>query len=71
MHLQTSLDLKAIDPYLASLPIEEQHRIKSEMSNRLFATKNFSAVGADPYPINVQDVLVRLIDKLEFKDNKK
>jgi hypothetical protein len=67
MHHQTSLDLKAIDPYLASLPIEEQHRIKSEMSNRLFATKNFATTGADPYPANMQDIIVKLIDKLEFK----
>ncbi|OOV88161.1 hypothetical protein [Oceanospirillum linum] len=68
-HLQTSLDLKAITPYLASLPIEEQHRLKSEIANRLFAPKDYSSDANDAYPINSQEILMKLLDKLEFKSS--
>ncbi|WP_162925721.1 hypothetical protein [Isoalcanivorax indicus] len=68
-HLQTSLDLKAITPYLASLPMEEQHRLKSEIANRLFAPKSYSSNASDAYPVNTQEILMRLLDKLEFKSS--
>ncbi|EPF7979344.1 hypothetical protein ACSVUT_005172 [Vibrio harveyi] len=64
-HLQTSLDLKAISPYISSLPENEQHRIKVEVAGRLFAAKDFSKVGADPYPINVHEIVMELIKKVE------
>ncbi|EHA15431.1 hypothetical protein [Halomonas sp. HAL1] len=66
-HLQTSLDLKAISPYLASLPIEEQHRLKSEIANRLFVPRDSTTVGADLYPINSHEILIKLLEKLDFK----
>jgi len=66
-HLQTSLDLKAITPYIASLPTDEQHKIKVEVATRLFAAKDYSRVGADPYPINVHEIVMELIKKLELK----
>lgn len=68
-HLQTSLDLKAITPYIASLPIDEQHKIKVEIASRLFAAKDYSRVGADPYPVNVHEIVMELIKTLEL--NKK
>jgi ElaB/YqjD/DUF883 family membrane-anchored ribosome-binding protein len=64
-HLQTSLDLKAITPYLASLPESEQHRLKAEIATRLFATRDFSSVGTDPYPINTQEIIMALLNKLD------
>ncbi|WKD50995.1 hypothetical protein [Microbulbifer spongiae] len=66
-HLQTSLDLKAITPYLASLPIEEQHRLKSEIANRLFAPRDYASSTADSYPVNAQELLIKLLDKIELK----
>lgn len=66
LHLQTSLDLKAISPYLASLPQEIQHRIKGEVAAKLFGGRDFSHVGADSYPINAQELLMELIKKLEL-----
>jgi hypothetical protein len=66
-HLQTSLDLKAITPYIASLPTDEQHKIKVEVATRLFAAKDYSRVGAEPYPINVHEIVMELIKKLELK----
>lgn len=66
-HLQTSLDLKAINPYLASLPSAEQHKIKTDIAGRIFAAKDFTHVGKDPYPLNTQEVVMELIKKLDFK----
>ena len=66
-HLQTALDLKAINPYIASLPIEEQHKIKADIAEKIFATKDFSNVSKEPYPLNTNDLLMELIKKLDFK----
>ncbi len=68
-HLQTSLDLKAITPYLASLPTEEQHKLKSDIANRLFAPKTHSPEMKDSYPISTHELLMKLIDKMDFKSN--
>lgn len=62
-HLQTSLDLKAINPYIASLPDEEQHKIKSEIAQRIFAPKDFQSISNESYPINSQEVIMALISK--------
>lgn len=64
-HLQTSLDLAAITPYIASLPEEEQNKIKVDVASRLFAAKDFSRAGADSYPVNVHEVVMELIKKIE------
>ncbi|MBF4498973.1 hypothetical protein [Vibrio vulnificus] len=68
-HLQTSLDLKAISPYISSLPESDQHKIKVEVAGRLFAAKDFSNVGAEPYPINVHEIVMELIKKVEVNKN--
>lgn len=70
-HLQTSLDLKAITPYIASLPTDEQHKIKVEVASRLFAAKDYSRFGADPYPINIQEVVMEVVKKLELNKKSK
>lgn len=64
-HLQVSLDLKAITPYIASLPESEQHKLKVDIASRLFAAKDFSRVGADPYPLNSHEIIMELIKKLD------
>lgn len=70
-HLQTSLDLKAINPYIASLPIDEQHKIKIEVARRLFAARDYSKVGSDPYPVNVHEIVMEIIKKLEVNRQSK
>lgn len=67
-HLQTSLDLKAINPYIASLPEEEQHKIKYEIAQRIFAPKDFQSLTNESYPINSQEVIMALISKFGNKD---
>lgn len=69
-HLQTSLDLKAITPYIASLPPADQHRLKSEIASRLFAAKNHDQLGQESYPLNTHEILVTLLNKLEFPSRK-
>lgn len=64
-HLQTSLDLKAINPYIASLPDNEQHKIKAEVARKLFAAKEASRSGSDTYPANFHEILVEILRKLE------
>ncbi|WP_051785693.1 hypothetical protein [Endozoicomonas numazuensis] len=66
-HLQTALDLKAITPYLASLPDDEQHKIKSQIANRIFASNQNQTTSIDSFPINTQEILIELIKKIDLK----
>lgn len=65
-HLQTSLDLKAISPFLASLPDEEQHKIKIAIASKLFAGRDFSRTSADPFPLNTQEIIMELLKRLDL-----
>lgn len=67
-HLQTSLDMKAISPFLASLPDEEQHKLKALIATRIFGGRDFSKVGNDPYPINTQEIIMKIIEKADFSN---
>jgi hypothetical protein len=69
-HLQTSLDLKAITPYIASLPIEDQHKLKIEVAGRLFAAKEKAKFGVDPYSINAQEIVIELIRSLKLNNRR-
>ncbi|MBI6918742.1 hypothetical protein JET68_08020 [Pseudomonas monteilii] len=68
---QTSLDTRAISPFISSLPDDEQHKIKSAVAAKLFAGRDFSKVGNDPFPINSQEILMELIKKLEMPSKPK
>jgi hypothetical protein len=68
-HLQTALDLKAMGPYIASLPKERQDELKAEMAQKIFAQKNFDHVSKESYPINSQELILALFDKIN--DRKK
>ncbi|MBA1277229.1 hypothetical protein [Stutzerimonas stutzeri] len=63
---QNSLDLKAINPYISSLPIEEQHKLKIEIASRIFAAKTYPNSAEDSYPLNFQEIIVKLIDKIDI-----
>jgi len=67
-HLQTSLSLKALSPYLATLPEEQQHKIKIEMADRIFAQRDFSMVSKDSFPINMQELAMAIVNKLDAKN---
>lgn len=67
MHLQTSLELRAINPYLASLPADEQHRIKAEVAGRIFGSKGLGEKPVDSYPVNMQEIIMEILKKVEIK----
>lgn len=66
-HLQTSLDLNAIDPYVASLLPEQQSQIKIDIAGRIFAAKDYSKVSQTSYPLNTNELLMALLKKIDFK----
>lgn len=75
-HLQTSLDLKAIDPYISSLQKDKQDEIKADIANRIFASRDYSKVAEISFPLNSQEIAMALIkiadgNKDSDKDNKK
>lgn len=59
-----SLDLRAITPYIASLPSEEQNKIKSEVASKIFGVQDSVGGQADNYPINIQEVVKMMIEKI-------
>ena len=69
-HLQTALDLKAITPYIASLPEDEQHKLKAQIANRIFASDRSAIEQPDSYPINTQEIIMELIKKINTPSKK-
>lgn len=70
-HLQASLTLKTIDPYIASLPVEKQDEIKLEVASYMFTGQDKNSNNEPELPINTQEILMRILKKLEQKDTKK
>lgn len=64
-----SLELQAITPYIASLPDEEQHKLKAEMATRLFGSKG-QINNSESYPINIQEILTKIIEKIPASTSK-
>lgn len=60
---KTSLDLQSISPYLASLPEDEQHKLKVEMANRIFAP-TAQQYSQESYPIDLQGILLKVLEKV-------
>lgn len=59
-----SLDLRAITPYIATLPPEEQNKIKSEVASKIFGVQESGNAAPDNYPINIQELVKTIIDKI-------
>jgi len=65
-----SLDLRAMDPYISSLPNEEQNKIKSEMASKIFGSPGVGGLSNDDYPLNLQEIFKLLIEKLPSRSGK-
>lgn len=61
---RVALDLQAIPPYLASLPAEDQNRLRGGIAERIFGAKE-SIINVDSYPLNIQDILMGIINKID------
>lgn len=59
-----SLDLRAITPYIATLPTEEQNKIKSEVASKIFGMQENGGANSDNYPINFQELAKMIIEKV-------
>ena len=64
LHQQTALDLKVIDPYIATLPIENQHAMKATIADRLFAARDTNAAAPDSGLVT-HDMAKLLLEKLD------
>ncbi|MGS0496364.1 hypothetical protein ACU8V4_03720 [Pseudoalteromonas mariniglutinosa] len=62
----TALDLKAITPYIASLPEADQNRIKISIAERIFASRQTNANQQDSFPLNTQELMMELIKKVDL-----
>lgn len=67
----TALDLKAITPYIASLPEADQNRIKISIAERIFASRQTNVAQQDSFPLNTQELVMELIKKVDFKKEDK
>lgn len=70
-HLQTALDLKAIGPYIASLPKEKQDELRSDIARKIFTPKDFEHVTKESYPLNSQEIVTTLLDKIPSQNQEK
>jgi hypothetical protein len=59
-----SLDLRAITPYIATLPSDEQNKIKSEVASKIFGVQENGNTPPDNYPINIQELVKSIIEKI-------
>lgn len=67
----TALDLKAITPYIASLPEADQNRIKISIAERIFASRQTNVPKQDSFPLNTQELMMELIKKVDLRDKPK
>lgn len=65
-HRQTNLDLRAITPYIASLSPTEQSQIKTQIALRLFGSRNQPVSESNQTPININDLVLKLLDKVDL-----
>jgi len=61
---QTSLELRAITPYLASLPPDQQHNLKVEIARQIFGERREADLPADLGIPSANEIILRLIEKL-------
>lgn len=67
-HLQTSLDMKAVSPFLASLPEEERHKLKAAIASRIFGGRDLSRIGGESYPINTHEIIMEIIKRFDVSE---
>lgn len=64
MNRRISLDLTALTPFIATLPFEEQNKIKSEVASKIFGMQDNAGASSDNYPINFQELAKMVIEKI-------
>ncbi|WP_414157278.1 hypothetical protein [Pseudomonas sp. BNK-15] len=64
-HLQTSLDIAALPLFIGSLQSKDQDKVTAAIALKLFASREQTTANGDSYPVNVHELLMEIIKKLE------
>ena len=68
LYQQYALNLDALSPFIAELDKAEKNTLKTEIARKLFTTPHESGnAKEEPYPINANELLALLINKIELK----
>lgn len=70
LHLQTSLDISAVGPFIESLSPEVREKIKSNIAEKIFFQNGKNEQIIDSYGIDVQALMMKLLDKMEISKSK-
>lgn len=60
LYRKTDLDLKAVGPYSATLPDQDQHELKKDIASKIFA-KDTTSKSEKSYPIDIQELMLELL----------
>lgn len=68
-YLQIAMNVSAVKSLIGDLDKEVQDSIFADLANKLFASPVGvgSNVAADAYPMNINDMLLKMLDKMDFK----
>ncbi|MFK4017544.1 P-loop NTPase family protein [Cobetia marina] len=69
IYQQTSLELQALPLYISSLPDEFQYIIKADAASKLFAGGGKLKDSEESFPINTQELILKVLDIVERKGN--
>ncbi len=66
---QNSIDIKTVDSFVNTLEKEDQDKIKSNLASRLFAGNNLATSSQESYPISIQELIHKVLDKVPTPTN--
>ena len=64
--LHAAISLRTLNPYIAPLLTEDKHKFILETGKKIFEPRNHIGIGADSFPLNLQEIVIEVIKKLEF-----
>jgi hypothetical protein len=68
LYHQTALGTTALPGFIRTLSPEKQEEIKAAIASKVFSPREAMKGCADPSPVNVHELLIELIKKLEMPD---
>ncbi|MGF0336767.1 hypothetical protein [Ectopseudomonas toyotomiensis] len=66
LYQQYSFNLNALGPFLADFEKEHKDELKAELARKIFTATHDGGSKDDSYPINIQEVLMLLLSKMEI-----
>jgi hypothetical protein len=65
LYQQYSFNLNALGPFLADFDKPHKEELKAELARKLFTASHDTGLKDDSYPINIQEILMLLINRLD------